>query len=89
MLVNMPPSYGHTLVRTKDEPAEERYQVDLVRRSIKDIERALDLWRDTEANPRATEAQRQEARERVVYRERDFGGQWANVKSILSRFKEK
>lgn len=87
MLVNIPPAYANTLVRLKDDPAEERYQVDLVRRSIDDIERALDIFKQLEADPRATEKQRQGARERIVYRERGFGGQWSNVKAILSRMR--
>lgn len=85
MLVNMPPDYAHTLVRLKDDPAEEQYQADLVRMSIKDIERALDKFREIEANPRSSEADRQFARERIAYRQRDFGGQWSNVKAILLR----
>lgn len=88
MLVNMPPDYAHALVRLKDNPAEEQYQVDLVLASIKDIERSLEKFREIEANPRSTEADRQFARECIAYRQRDFGGQWSNCKAILSRFKE-
>lgn len=81
----MPFSYCHALVRLKDNPAEDRFQVQLVLQSVKDIEAALEMWRKVETNPASTIAEREEAKQRIAYRQRDFGGQWANVKSIISR----
>lgn len=85
MFVNMPADYNHALVRLKDNPAAEQYQVDLVRRSIEDIETALEKWRAVEADPASSEEDRARAAQRIAWRERDFGGQWCNVLAILKR----
>ena len=85
MFVDMPHSYKSALVRLKDNPAEERHQIELVSRAIQEIENAIEGWRAIEASAASTETDRREARERIVYRVRDFGGQRCNVKSLLSR----
>jgi hypothetical protein len=88
--VDMPFSYGNALVNTghnSDLPIEDRLK--LVRRSIEDIKRVIADWRAVESNPESTVIQREEAKHRMGYRERDFGGQWENVSVLLDYFEEK
>ena len=83
--VDMPNDYRHAIVRVDDKPARDNHQIELVSRAIQEIENAIEGWRAIEASAASTETDRREARERIVYRVRDFGGQWCNVKSLLSR----
>ena len=89
MFVAMPDSYRHTLVRLDNKPAATEHQIELVSRAIAEIESAIEGWRAIEASAASTETDRSEARECIAYRERDFGGQWANCKALIERLKEK
>ena len=85
----MPDSYLSASVNLGDSFAKEEWQRGLVLNSIRDIRAAINRWRVLEADPSAPEEDRLAARQAIAYREREFGGQWRNVESLLERFKEK
>ena len=87
--VDMPNDYRHAIVRVDDKPARDNHHIELVSRAIAEIESAIEGWRAIEASAASTETDRREARERIAYREREFGGQWANCKALIERLKEK
>lgn len=89
MFVDMPTDYSRALVRLDSTAAQDELQGQLVMRSVMDIEEAIANWRAVHADPASTDKDRQEASQRIAYRERDFGWQWANVKALLKKFKEK
>lgn len=73
-LINVSPSNPSLTDETRRE---------LVRRSIDDMARAISIYRKVEADATASMSDRKEARDRLMYRQMDFGAQWGNVLAIL------